>query len=66
MNFEVKLMNKPLENGKQPTFRPDFGLFTQNLELPQVFLEFYFDEFSNIVWSYSHIQVKVKLMKEDW
>ena len=66
MSFKVKLMNKALENGKQPNFGPDFGLFTPNLKHQKFFLEFYFDELLNIVWSYCHIQFKVKLMKEAW
>ena len=66
MQFKVKLMNKALENVKNPNFGSDFGLFTRNLNPPKFFLAFYFDELLNIVRSYYHIQFKAKLMNEAW
>ena len=40
MQFKGKLMNQTWENGKNPNFGPDFGLFGPNLGPPNLFVGF--------------------------
>ena len=46
MQFQGKLMNQILENGKKPSFGPDFGPFGPNL-----CQQFFFSK----IWSYQSL-----------
>ena len=40
MQFQGKLMNQTSENGKNPSFGPDFGPFGQNMGAKKCFVDF--------------------------
>ena len=40
IQFQGKLINQTLENGKKPSFGPDFGPFAPNLGSKNFFMDF--------------------------
>ena len=59
MQFQGKLINQTLENGKKTSFRPDFGPFG-----PNFFCGFYLYYMLDIFASYYCVQFKGKLMNQ--
>ena len=41
MLFQEKLMNQTWENGKEPSFGPNFGTFVPNVHPKKIFRGFY-------------------------
>ena len=73
MQFQGKLTNQTWENGKKPSFWPDFGPFDPNFGC-QIFFFFFFFFFSeiwlgqslDIMFSYHHVQYQKKLTLQSW
>ena len=64
MQFQRKLMNQPLENGRKLSFGPDFGLFWPKFGSQNFFCGFYLYYMLYIVVSYHCIQFQGKLMNK--
>ena len=58
MQFQGKLTNQTWENGKKPSFWPDFGPFDPNLGC-QIFFFFFFFFFRNLAWSVTRYHVQL-------
>ena len=52
MQFERKLKNKTWENGKKPSFRPNFDPFDPNLGFKNFYDRFYLYYLLDIIASY--------------
>ena len=62
IQFQEKLMNQTWENGKKPSFKPDFGPFGPNLGPKTFFRGFHLYWMLYIAASYHCMQFQGKLM----
>ena len=64
MQFQVKLMNQTWENGKKPSFRPDFGPIQATIPPPPTKKKkknIWLRQSLDIIFSYPHVQYQEKL-----
>ena len=63
VQFQGKLLTRIWENGKKPSFIPNFG---PNSSRQNVFSKIWLRQSLNIMVSYHHVQYQKKLMIQSW
>ena len=66
MQIKGKLMNQTWENGKKPSFGPDFDTFGPNLGHQFFFSKIELPQSIDTMISYHHVQNQKKLIIQSW
>ena len=66
IQFQVKLMNQTWENGKKPSFEPDFGPYGPNSGHQIFFSKIWLAQSLDILVSYYHVQYQKKPIVQYW